>query len=177
MNKEIFIKMNITILPLKGIIINNSSNIIFGQSLDEIEFVLNQKYTQVSNKYYLFDNNLCLEFDGDNKLVFIEISNCDIITPCLFGQNPFTLLDKELIPFLHRYCHISEDIPLNINKVTDYVIKSKSLSIYRQTCPYKMLASIEDAKSEGYYNPNMDFDYFSSYYFDAVGIGEKGYFE
>lgn len=169
--------MNITILPLKGITINNSSSIMFGQTLDEVALIFNYEHTHLSNKYYLFDNNLCLEFDVENKLIFIEVSNCNTITPYLFGQNPFSLPDDELIPFLHKHCNCYEVMPLNFNKITDYIIQSESLSLFRQTSPYKILESIEDAKSIGYYNRNMDFDYLRSRFFDTIGIGKKDYFK
>lgn len=91
--------VNITIIPLKGITINNKFSIMFEHTFEEIISFIKFEYIKVANKYYFFDNNLCLEFDTQNKLVYFEFSNCNIITLNMFGQNPFKLTDEELISF------------------------------------------------------------------------------
>ena len=164
----------ITLKPRKGIVIDDTLEICFQQTFDDIMSYINLQCVCISNKCYLFDNNLCLEFDANNKLQYIEISNCDIFTLDIWGQNPFKLLDNELITFLNKHCGI--DIFLNYDKITDYIIKKQDISLYREISPYELLSSIEEAKINGDYNADMDLDYLMSRFFNTIGIGNNGYF-
>lgn len=169
--------VEITIMPLKGIAINNEFDIMFGRTFNEITSYIKHEHIKVANKCFFFDNNLCLEFDVENKLVFIEISNCKIITVDLYGQNPFKLTDEELIPFLYKRCDIHDDMPTEFSEITDYIIKPQNISMFRSITPYSIMSSIEEAKNSGYYHEDMNCDYLKSRFFDTIGIGSEDYFK
>ena len=166
----------IKIIPLKGITINNKLNIMFGNTFNEIMSCLKLEHIDVANKSYFFDNNLCLEFDSENKLVFIEFSNSEIITLNMFGQNPFKLTDEELISFLYKHYNIYDNMPTDFSEIADYILKPQNISMYRSITPYSIMLSIEEAKNSGCYHEDMNRDYLKFRFFETIGIAAEGYF-
>ncbi len=166
---------HIEMIPLKGIVINKTLEIAFGQTVEACRMLMEQEGTRVQNKWYWFDNNLCLEFK-DNTLVFIQVSNCDEIDTEMFGSNPFAMTDEELIPFLCKNCGTQETGQADIGQSYDYIVESQQISLYRGITPYDISESIEEAKAEGFYDEEMEAEYVKSRFFETIGIGATDYF-
>ena len=173
-------KIRIEIIPLTGIIVNDTIKINFLESKESVKNKIKEGYIEVKDQYrnqiYFCENNLCFEFNKADDLQYIGISKSECLDISIWGINPFGLVDEKLIASLSELGGMTVNSCGNYEEITEYTFYDKSIGLYRSISPKKLRMSIEEAKAEGYYNQDMEVEYKTSVFFDSIGIGVEKYY-
>lgn len=169
--------MYIELVPLEKAVINGQV-IPFGMDRSSVEEILGIG-EQVDNRSYYFDCNLCIEYNQNMQVSFIEVSCGDpkgIVIPTIYGED-VTKCDAE-----HIFQILSEK---NHGEIDDsengysYAFYNLSVGVYREITPNDYSELEDEMKANGIPvedNPDLQSDFWKATHWATIGIGVKNYY-
>ncbi len=168
--------MNIELIPLERFIINGSS-IPLGASRTDVETLLGKGYP-LGNRRYYFENQMSLEYDTENALCFLEISN-DIdgaLRPTIDGIPVFETSADRFSDCLRQKNHGKSQVLENGHTV---IFSGLGIGLYRERTPHEVAEYIEDCKAHNIpVDDNEDIleEKRKAEFFATIGMGIYGYY-
>ncbi len=137
------------------------------------------RFKQVENRAYYFDSNLCIEYDPNSKVSFIEVSCGDpegMLIPTIYGED-VTKRDTG-----HIFQILSEK---NNGEIDDsengysYLFYNLSVGVYREITPNDYTERVDEMKANGVPvedNPDLNVDFWKATHWATIGIGISNYY-
>ena len=170
--------MIIELRPLNGAVIDEKE-ILLGMEKKEVEALLGEGDESDCRAYY-FDSAVCIEYDEEEKVDFIEVS-CDEgereINPVIYGISVLKSDAKMVYDILKK---MNRGRVEDVEKGYSYAFLNISVGVFREMTPdaYKELE--EEMEREGkpiHENPDLIADLWKSTHWSTVGIGTKGCYD
>lgn len=167
--------MNIELFPLERAVIGGY-RIDLGTDRSVVEEMLGSG-EQVDNRVYYFGSKLCVEYDEDETVSFIEIS-CEpesTITPMIYGED-VTKSDADRVVQILTEKNQGE---IENENGYAYTFYNLSVGVYRGITPNGYKELIEEMKANGdpvEGNPDVEADFWRSTHWNTIGIGVKDYY-
>ena len=122
----------ITLLPLEGIDFDHT-RLSFGSTRTEAESALGPVQNVHRNRCYFFNGELALDFDGADRLEFIEFLGGPggTLSPALFGLSVFDTDAQELLDLLEEKGGPADDVDGGYT----VTVPSLSVGLYREISP------------------------------------------
>ena len=176
--------MEIIVKPLQGIFWENNS-ILLGEKIESVRltFINTNIRTEFYNSnpsFFLFDNDLRVDFDNNNRVEFIEFLDGLIsrLQPLIYGVDFFKTKADLIFELLkNKNCGNITD---NSNGY-DYQFKNISIGIYREATPQSLLKFISEIQSDANIDKavkeeNIKEEILKANYWTTLGIGTENYY-
>ena len=168
--------MKIELFPLEKAVVDGQI-IALGADRLTVEKLLGAG-EQVDNRAYYFGSNLCVEYDENKRVSFIEVSCGDpesTIAVTIYGEDVMTSgADRILQILTEKNCGEVEN-----EDGYSYTFYNLSVGLYREITPEDYKGLIEEMKANGdpvEGNPDVEADFWKSTHWATIGIGAKDYY-
>lgn len=167
----------IELLPKQGMDLDGKS-IRFGQSRTEVEALLGVLESVQDKRCYFYNSELALDFDGDDRLEFIEfLGGADsVLRPKLYGQDAFSAdADELLAQLIERNGDDIDDSEAGYS----YALRELSIGLYREITPADVDEMVKemsriDLTTMGHFN--LENEIRRSRRWETIGIGKEHYY-
>jgi len=166
-------KKIIKLMPLEGILIQNSLQIRLGMSDKELYNIIGKPDNKYEQEIFYDEYDIKIELDSFNKIEYIEILSNEIINVEIYKINPLELYADQLIDLLKG--KNGDDIFVESNGI-GYIFNNISVRLWRESTPDDINDIIIESKQDGVYDEMKDeimSDLEKSKKFTTIGIGKK----
>jgi len=166
-------KKIIKLMPLEGILIQNSLQIRLGMSDKELYNIIGKPDNKYEQEIFYDEYDIKIELDSFNKIEYIEILSNEIINVEIYKINPLELYADQLIDLLKE--KNGGDIFVEGNGI-GYIFNNISVRLWRESIPDDINDIIIESKQDGVYDEMKDeimSDLEKSKKFTTIGIGKK----
>lgn len=169
--------MYIELFPLEKAVINGH-DISFGMDKSAVEEILGIG-DQADHKSYYFDSNLCIEYDLNAQVSFIEVSCGDpegMVMPVIYGEDVARSDAEHIFQILNEKNDGEIDDSENGYSYTFYNL---SVGVYRELTPNAYIELVDEMKANGVPvadNPDLQSDFWNAHHWATIGIGVSNYY-
>lgn len=164
--------------PLVGIVWGNKE-INFNDSKLTVKATLGTPESVYENSYYYFYNELRIDFDKTDRVIFIEFLGGieSSTTPLIYGTKAFEVESEELYHVLEKENNGAIE---NSENGYSFIFYNSCVGIYREIRPEDVEEMIIEMRQNGIDNLNnedLENDRKRAMHWAAIGIGKKGYYK
>jgi len=170
-----YMKKTIKLMPLEGILIQNSLQIRLGMSDKELYNIIGKPDNKYEQEIFYDKYDIRIDFDSFNKVEYIEILSNEMINVEIYNTDPLEIYADQLVELLKEKNGV--DVSVESNGI-GYVFNDISVRVWRELTPDDMNEVIIESKRDGVYEEMKDeimSDLEKSKKFTTIGIGKKGY--
>lgn len=168
----------IELKPLVGIVCGNKeinfndSNLVVKETLGTPEYVY-------ENSYYYFNNEMRIDFDETDRVLFIEFLGGieSSMTPLIYGTKAFEVKAEELYHVLEKENNGAIEDSENGNS---FIFYNSCVGIYREIRPEDVEKMIIERKQDCIdilSNEDLENDRKRAMHWATIGIGKQGYYK